>query len=212
MVPLCLAAKALAARQAATQASRDALCNVASEETKLQAISRVSASNLAFLPGSPGPCCASGACAVGCTPVQCGAGGACFPVRSPIDDALAVVESAVAKFTCWVAPIYVPTDDGETDISPLLGAGGRDAAATDAFRGRLVHVYHGNECGMCLSSKYCNSDDNTIRALQEVIGLAATKPAHRHRTGLAPTKPAHRHNTRLAPTKPAHRHSTSEAK
>jgi len=169
MVPLCLAARSLAAHQARTQASRDVLSNATGRDTQHQAMSRASAANLAF-----SPCCASGTCTTGggFTPAGLSAG-VCLPVRSAIDDALAGVESVVAKTTCWAAPICLPTDDGKTDIAPLLGAGGRNVAATDAFRHRLAHVFHGNEHRLYLSSEYCNNNEDTISALQDAARSSA---------------------------------------
>ena len=102
-----------------------------------------------------------------------GGGGTCLPVGSSIlveeDTLLAGVESAVAKLTCWAAPIILPTDNGEVDIAPLLGAKGRDAASTDAYRSLLTHIYHGNEHRLYLSKNFCGCDDDSISALQEVI-------------------------------------------
>ena len=175
MVLQCRGSTFLAARQA-TQASRGALRATLGRETEAQAQSRVLASNL----GLSGPCCASGTCNMRRPAIntqECraaaGGGGTCLPVGSSIlveeDTLLAGVESAVAKLTCWAAPIILPTDNGEVDIAPLLGAKGRDAASTDAYRSLLTHIYHGNEHRLYLSKNFCGCDDDSISALQEVI-------------------------------------------
>ena len=84
-----------------------------------------------YPPGTPGTCCANGICVVGKRrPVQAPAAlstsGVCSPVG--IDNALAIVDSAVAKVTCWTAPIPLPTDEGDVDISPLLGVDNKGCA------------------------------------------------------------------------------------
>ncbi len=152
------------------------------EETEKQAMSRASASNLAVFSPGTGSCCANGACSGGMftnsvaakitSTTTTSSASTCLPVGSAIDVALAGVESAVAKATCWTAPISLPTDDGDIDIAPLLGADGRDAAI-DAFRDRIECVYRGNEWRLYLSSKYGDSDDATVSALQEVLGSRA---------------------------------------
>ena len=99
-----------------------------------------------------------------------GVGMKCSPVgdQSSIDDALAIVDVAVAKVMCWTAPLPLPTDEGDVDISPLLGADNKGGAIS-AHRDRLEYVYHGNEHRLYLSSEYCSSGDDTVRALQEAI-------------------------------------------
>ena len=64
-----------------------------------------------YPPGTAGTCCANGICVVGKRrPVQAPAAfstsGVCSPVG--IDNALAIVDSAIAKVTCWTAPIPLP--------------------------------------------------------------------------------------------------------
>ena len=110
-----------------------------------------------YPPGTAGTCCANGTCVVGKRrPVQAPAAFATSGVCSPIgiDNALAIVDSAVAKVTCWTAPLSLPTDEGDFDIMQLFGADNKDRAINEHRDHHLQYELQGNEFRLHLSSQY----------------------------------------------------------
>ena len=124
--------------------------------------------------GMAGTCCADGPCrsALMCRRSPPGADAAdalCLPIGGgTIDNALADVDATIAKVTCWESPLLLPTDEGDVDITKLLGAG-NVAAAIDGFGDRLEHNFYRNEHRLYLSSDFDGVDDGTIDRLRQCV-------------------------------------------